>query len=133
MSEGTNILMHINTFKKLITRFHNVEIKVEEEDQALLLLSSLPESYDNLVTTILYGKDMLKMEEVKVTLVSKEKRDKPAESEGLLTKSSGQNRGSQNNRGDKKTRGCLVRNQEDKTTIISTTSKKVIGRKIVPR
>ncbi|KAK8931206.1 hypothetical protein KSP39_PZI016897 [Platanthera zijinensis] len=47
-----------------------MEIKVEEEDQALLLLSSLPKSFDHLVTTILYGKDTLKMEEVMTTLLS---------------------------------------------------------------
>jgi len=31
-----------------------IEVKLEEEDKVLLLLSSLPSSYDRLVTTIIW-------------------------------------------------------------------------------
>ena len=37
-------------------------MKFEEEDTALILLNSIPESYDNLVTTLMWGKETLKME-----------------------------------------------------------------------
>lgn len=57
------------------------------------------------MTTILYGKDTPKMEEVRVTLLSNEKRDILVESEGPVAKSSGQGIGCQNNKGDKKTHG----------------------------
>jgi len=45
-----------------------LEVKLEEEDKALLLLSSLPSSYDHLATTIMYGKDTLELEDVRQML-----------------------------------------------------------------
>lgn len=45
------------------------------------------------------------MEEVKETLLPNEKRDKLAESKGLVAKNSSQDRRGQNNIGDKKTHG----------------------------
>ena len=39
-------------------------MKFEEEDMALILLNSLPESYDNLVTTLVWGKETLELEEI---------------------------------------------------------------------
>ena len=104
MSEGGDLLEHMNVFNKLISPLRSMEVKVDEEDQALLLLSSLPKSYDHLVTTILYGKDTLKMEEVKTTLLSNETRSKIGSStgEGLLVKSSGQESGCSKERGKKK-------------------------------
>ena len=76
MSEGGKLLEHMNVFNKLISQLRSMDVKVDEEDQAFLLLSSLPKSYDHLVTTILYGKDTLKMEEVKTTLLYNETRNK---------------------------------------------------------
>ena len=104
MSEGGDLLEHMNVFNKLISPLRSMEVKVDEEDQALLLLSSLPKSYDHLVTTILYDKDTLKIKEVKTTLLSNETRSKTGSSigEGLLVKSSGQERGCSKERGKKK-------------------------------
>nr|GEX96746.1 hypothetical protein [Tanacetum cinerariifolium] len=45
---------------------------ISDKDQALLLLTSLPSSYDNFVETLLYGQDTLKLEGVLATLNSKE-------------------------------------------------------------
>ena len=92
MTDGGDLLVHLNVFNRLISQLRSMDVKVEEEDQALLLLSSLPRSYDYLVTTILYGKDTLKMEEVKTTLLSNETRSKSSTSEGLMVKSTGQDR-----------------------------------------
>lgn len=58
-------------------------MKLDEEDKALLLLTSLPKSYEHLVTTMTYGKDTLNMEEVTSTLVSNEIRRKPSSSSSL--------------------------------------------------
>ena len=42
-----------------------LEIKLEEEDKALILLSSLPLNYDHLATTIMYSKETLELEDVR--------------------------------------------------------------------
>ena len=39
-------------------------MKFEKEDMALILLNSLPESYDNLVSTLMWGKETLELEEI---------------------------------------------------------------------
>ncbi|KAK8944625.1 hypothetical protein KSP39_PZI007680 [Platanthera zijinensis] len=103
MSESNKLLEHMNAFNKLISQLRSMDVKVEEEDQALLLLSSLPKSYDHLVTTILYGKDTLKMEEVMATLLSNETRSKPgpSTSEGLFVKNKESVRGRSRDRGKK--------------------------------
>ena len=49
-----------------------LEVKVEEEDKALLLLSSLPSSCDQLVTIIMYGKETLELEDVRQILQNNE-------------------------------------------------------------
>ena len=45
---------------------------IEDEDQALLLLSSLPKSYNNFKDTLLYGMESLTLDEVQAALNSKE-------------------------------------------------------------
>ena len=42
----------------------NIGVDLEEEDKSLLLLCSLLESFDLLVTTLLYGKEILVYEEI---------------------------------------------------------------------
>ena len=54
-----------------------LEVILEEEVKTLLLFVSLPSSYDYLVTTILYEKETLKIEEVKATLLSNEIMERP--------------------------------------------------------
>src|SRR3954465_1206486 len=49
MEEGTPILQHLNAFNKIVSDLLALEVKMEEEDKALILLSSLPPSYDHLV------------------------------------------------------------------------------------
>ncbi|PKI48038.1 hypothetical protein CRG98_031555 [Punica granatum] len=45
----------MDLFNQIIIDLQNVEVEVDDEDQALLLLCSLPESYENLVDTMSYG------------------------------------------------------------------------------
>lgn len=49
MSEGANLLEHLNVFNKLLDQLHKVNVKAEEEDNAFLLLISLLDFYDNFV------------------------------------------------------------------------------------
>ena len=52
MRHGSSATDHINEFNSILTRLASVEIKFEDEVQALLLLSSLPESWSGTVTAV---------------------------------------------------------------------------------
>jgi len=56
MEDGVNLMEHLNVFKGLLDQLGWVDVKVEEEDQTLLLLTLLPDSFEHIVTTVLYGK-----------------------------------------------------------------------------
>ena len=74
MKEGAPIHEHLSVFNTIISDLLCVDEKLQENDKALLLLTSLPLSYEHLVTTILYGKESLYFKEVTSTLVSNEIR-----------------------------------------------------------
>ena len=59
MTEGADLRQHINTFKQILSDMLRIDIKFEDEDKAMMLLTSLPASYEHLVTTLLYGKKKL--------------------------------------------------------------------------
>ena len=60
----------------IINDLNKIEIKIEDEDQALLLLCSLPSSYKRFRETIIYGgKSTIKVNEVKEHLLNKDKID----------------------------------------------------------
>ncbi|KAL5766374.1 hypothetical protein ACOSP7_016991 [Xanthoceras sorbifolium] len=73
--KGTSVGYHINEFESLIMDLQNLDVKIDDEDQALLLLCSLPSSYRHLRETILYGKDTISLKDVKTALETKEKID----------------------------------------------------------
>ena len=77
MNEGTVVLEHLNFFNKVINELLAVDVKIDEENKALILLSSLLESYDQIVTTMLYSKKTLILKEVTSTLLSNEISKRP--------------------------------------------------------
>lgn len=40
MSEGTSIRSHLDTFDSILMDLSNIQVRIEDEDQALLLLNS---------------------------------------------------------------------------------------------
>ena len=91
MGEGTNFLSHLNVLNGLITQLANLGAKIEDEDKVMVLLNSLPYSYDTLATTILHGKDSIELKDVTSTLLLNEKMRKRPENHGqtLITESRG--------------------------------------------
>ena len=65
-------MKHLDDYNKIILDLNNLGVKIEDEDQAIILLSSLPKMYEHFVDTILYGKEPLTMTGVKAALNSKE-------------------------------------------------------------
>jgi len=59
MHEGRDsVLEHLNFFNKVISELLVVDVKIDEEDKILILLSSLPQSYDH-ITSMLDDKETL--------------------------------------------------------------------------
>ncbi|GJU36784.1 hypothetical protein Tco_1185138 [Tanacetum coccineum] len=52
MKEGTSVADHVNEFNSILSRLMSVDIKFDDEVQALLLLSSLPENWSGTVTAV---------------------------------------------------------------------------------
>jgi len=55
MHKGTPIKSHIAEFFSFINDLDKIEVKIEDEDQALLILCSLPSSYKSFREAIIYG------------------------------------------------------------------------------
>ncbi|KAH9703868.1 hypothetical protein KPL70_011252 [Citrus sinensis] len=72
MKDGTTLKDHVDEFNKLILDLENVNIVLEDEDRTLILLSSLPNSYEHFVDTLLYGRQTLTLKDVKNALESKD-------------------------------------------------------------
>jgi hypothetical protein len=60
MQEGEDLLTHINMVKALADQLCSIEVKIEDEDMYMVLLMSLPSSFDNLVMNLesMYTKDV---------------------------------------------------------------------------
>ncbi|GJT04118.1 hypothetical protein Tco_0838580 [Tanacetum coccineum] len=100
-----------------------VEVKFEDEDLALLLLTSLPASYEHFLATLLYGREALTLEDVMATLNSKVIKESPKakgdDGEGLYVRGRTDRRDSCQSRGKSrsKSRGgrlkCYICQSED--------------------
>ena len=69
---------HLNYYNKILADLKNLDVEIGDEDKALLLLNSLLDIYDHLITTLLYGKDEIKFDDVSNVLTNNEycKKDK---------------------------------------------------------
>jgi len=81
MNEGTTVLEHLKFFNKVISELLIVDVKIDELDKVLILLSSLPQLYDHIIPTMLYSKETLILKEVTSTLLSNEIRKRPNQEE----------------------------------------------------
>ena len=105
MTEGTSILSHLDKFDSVIIDLENVEVKIGEEDQAILLLCSLPLSFKHFRDTMIYGKDTISYSCVKSALKSKEQIDRDitgesssGQADGLFVRGRSEHRDFENNK-----------------------------------
>nr|USI00083.1 putative protein-binding protein [Oryza sativa Japonica Group] len=89
--EGADLTAHVNVFNQLVTDFMKMDVEVDDEDKAIVLLCSLPESYEHVVTTLTYGKKTIKTKDITSALLArdqmrKNKEGETSQAEGLLVK-----------------------------------------------
>lgn len=107
MIEGFELIQHINTFNQIISDLLRIKVNFDEEDPALMLLCSLPGSMETLITTLLWGKETLELEEVTAALLAYNQCRQQTEGisgEGLVAKR-GEERGRKPERGRTGARG----------------------------
>lgn len=62
---------HLDDFNCIILELENIDIKVADKHQAIILLNSQPEKYEHFADTMMYSHDAFKLENVVTTLTSK--------------------------------------------------------------
>lgn len=56
MQEVPDLHQNVNVFNNIITELATLKVKFDDEDKSIILLCSLPNFYDHLLTTLTYGK-----------------------------------------------------------------------------
>ena len=72
MSETRSVSDHINEFNMIVSQLNSVDINFKDEIKALILMSSLPESWDTVVAAISssLGSQKLKFDEIRDVVLS---------------------------------------------------------------
>lgn len=103
MNEGTTLKDHLDRLNSILFDLRNIDDKVNDEDVAVLLLISLPSSYENFVQPFIFNKDNISLEEVRSALHAREMGQKGIgtstedHASGLMA-----NKGSKNKKNKKK-------------------------------
>ena len=76
MTEGASVAQHLNELNTITTQLSSVEIEFDDEVRGLILLSSLPDSWNATVTTVSSssGNSKLKFDDVRDLVLSEEIR-----------------------------------------------------------
>src|ERR1044072_7065645 len=82
MQGGGDLVHHLTVFNNALAELTRLGIKVDDEVKAVVLLCSLPPSYAHLVTTLTYGKDTVKLDDISSTLLAHEQRSRCVEEGG---------------------------------------------------
>jgi hypothetical protein len=61
---------------RVVSDLARIEVKVEDEDKALLMLTLLPKFYKGLVVTLTYGKTSITSSEVQTAMLSYDQRER---------------------------------------------------------
>ncbi|KAK2993261.1 hypothetical protein RJ640_015740 [Escallonia rubra] len=88
------IWVTISEFKRLVSQLSSIDVKLEDKDQAILLLSSLPKLYETLKTMLLIGNEMLLADDVMSALMDSSRvngTSSRSQGEGLVVRSENKN------------------------------------------
>ena len=80
MQEGTPLRDHLDQLNTILLELRNIDVVVDDEDAALILLVSLPLSFENFVQSFIVGKDTVSLEDVRSALHSRELRHRATSS-----------------------------------------------------
>ncbi|KAH1249995.1 Retrovirus-related Pol polyprotein from transposon TNT 1-94 [Glycine max] len=73
MTEERMLSDQIDDINKILDDIENLDVKMEDEDKALMLLHGLPSSYEHFKDAILFGRDQtITLEEVQSSIQTKE-------------------------------------------------------------
>jgi len=112
MKKELSIDEHMNNYTKFLTDLFNVDVKIDEEDKAVILLNSLPdEEYETFTLTLINGRQTLNYSEVLAALVNYEVRrqdrlsySESTSAETLAVRGRSSNRKGKSDRGRSKSR-----------------------------
>jgi hypothetical protein len=75
ISEGGSVVDHLNEFNTITNQLSSIKVHFDDEVRALLILCSLPESWNNLVMDVsncVFGSNTLKFDDVVGVILSEE-------------------------------------------------------------
>eukprot|EP00253_Pinus_taeda_P028861 PITA_28861 len=81
MKYGDSVIEHLNTFNTVISHLSSVDIKISYEHKCIILLCSLPDSWDILVIAISSNATALQFDEIVSSLLTEEMRWKNMENQ----------------------------------------------------
>nr|KYP69065.1 Retrovirus-related Pol polyprotein from transposon TNT 1-94 [Cajanus cajan] len=111
MKESTPLKEHLDEFNSILMELRDIDVKIEDEDSAMILLASLPPSYESFVNSLSVGKDFITLEEVKSSLHLRDLRHKASASIeepngiGLVVTNLSKNSKKKKDKGKKKSKG----------------------------
>lgn len=69
MKEGMPIKNHLDKFNKTVMDLRNINVlRIDYENQVIILMCSLTNSCEHLMNTMIYDRDVLSIENVRVAL-----------------------------------------------------------------
>lgn len=123
LNEGDCVADHVNEFNSILSRLTSVDIKFDDEVQALLLVSSLPDSWSGFVTAICNSSGSSKMtfDGVRDAILGEDiRRRNSGESSGSLlsTESRGRKSDREQNQGRSRSKSLKRGQSKDRKEIV---------------